>query len=309
MKILYIGGAGRSGSTLLEMILGNTPGFFSIGEARHFWEYIIRGNILCGCGHEISRCEFWKSVKVELETEHKIDLNIMSSLNQSLNRTRNYPMISHRSVSGISSEWSELVRGTTALYTSIFKFNGNQEIVDSSKIPTHLYILSQIPNINPRLLHLVRDGRAVAHSWSKRAKQELAIKGKKSRMPKRSALQSMIRWMIENASIVGLKDKMPNITLRYEDFAQNPHLILEQSLNALGYSSINLHETITSLNTLQPTHSVGGNPIRFSNQNAKIVPNYEWAKSMSFVSKIVLGMVGYPILSRYDYSILPESSD
>ena len=39
MTVLYIGGAMRSGSTLLEMILGNIPGFFLWGR------FDIFGNI------------------------------------------------------------------------------------------------------------------------------------------------------------------------------------------------------------------------------------------------------------------------
>jgi hypothetical protein len=115
--------------------------------------------------------------------------------------------------------------------------------------------------------------------------------------------------MYENASIIGMKDKMPSTTLRFEDFVQNPQLTLQKSLNELGYSSINLEKTISSLSNLKPTHSIGGNPIRFSKKNEKIIPNNEWVKHMSLANKFIFGLIGYPILNRYEYNILPKIID
>ena len=43
MTIVFIGGAGRSGSTLLEKILGNLDGCFSAGELRFIWQYVGEG--------------------------------------------------------------------------------------------------------------------------------------------------------------------------------------------------------------------------------------------------------------------------
>jgi hypothetical protein len=35
--VAYIVGSGRSGSTLLDLMLGRLDGWFSMGEFRHFW--------------------------------------------------------------------------------------------------------------------------------------------------------------------------------------------------------------------------------------------------------------------------------
>ena len=37
VKVLFIAGNGRSGSTILDVILGQLEGFFAVGELRRIW--------------------------------------------------------------------------------------------------------------------------------------------------------------------------------------------------------------------------------------------------------------------------------
>ena len=50
VRVVYIAGWGRSGSTLLELILDTLPGWRATGELRCLWEAGLRRNQLCGCG-------------------------------------------------------------------------------------------------------------------------------------------------------------------------------------------------------------------------------------------------------------------
>ena len=53
-QILYIAGCDRSGSTVLDQILGQIPGWFTVGELADFWD---RGPLqLCGCGSVLKDC-------------------------------------------------------------------------------------------------------------------------------------------------------------------------------------------------------------------------------------------------------------
>ena len=45
-QVLYVGGWGRSGSTLLDLALGQIPGFVSVGELRYLWERPCRAPAL-----------------------------------------------------------------------------------------------------------------------------------------------------------------------------------------------------------------------------------------------------------------------
>ena len=58
----YLGGLGRSGTTLLARLLGELRGVCSVGEICHLWERGVRDDERCGCGEQFHDCEFWAAV-------------------------------------------------------------------------------------------------------------------------------------------------------------------------------------------------------------------------------------------------------
>ena len=61
MKVLYIAGVGRSGSTLLERMLGAVPGSVNTGELNAIFSRVASQDQRCGCGEPFSACAFWAS--------------------------------------------------------------------------------------------------------------------------------------------------------------------------------------------------------------------------------------------------------
>src|SRR2546430_17108956 len=61
-RVLYIGGLGRSGTTLLERLLGELPGACALGEVVHLWDRDVRDDERCACGRPFSGCDFWRAV-------------------------------------------------------------------------------------------------------------------------------------------------------------------------------------------------------------------------------------------------------
>lgn len=49
VPILYVGGTGRTGSTVLDRMLGNVPGVFAAGELTWLW-FALRSGGRCACG-------------------------------------------------------------------------------------------------------------------------------------------------------------------------------------------------------------------------------------------------------------------
>src|SRR5690606_22212736 len=62
VKVVCIGGLGRSGTTLLERLLGQLPGVMPLGEITHLWERDIIAYEMCACGATFSYCEFWQRI-------------------------------------------------------------------------------------------------------------------------------------------------------------------------------------------------------------------------------------------------------
>ena len=61
-RVLFIGGLGRSGTTLLERLVSELPGVCGLGEVVHLWERALRDDERCGCGRAFSQCPFWVAV-------------------------------------------------------------------------------------------------------------------------------------------------------------------------------------------------------------------------------------------------------
>ena len=62
VRVLFLGGLGRSGTTLLERVLGELPGVCPVGEVVHLWQRDLRDGDRCGCGIPFADCEFWTRV-------------------------------------------------------------------------------------------------------------------------------------------------------------------------------------------------------------------------------------------------------
>jgi len=59
--VVYVAGSGRSGSTILERVLGQMPGFVNVGELIDLYRRPPEGE-RCGCGLAFTACPFWLGV-------------------------------------------------------------------------------------------------------------------------------------------------------------------------------------------------------------------------------------------------------
>jgi hypothetical protein len=300
VPVLYIAGAGRSGTTLLEMILGNRPSFFSVGELRYFWEYWQAGNWLCGCGEPLNGCPFWSKVHERLHTAG-VDIDSMAAMAHRYNRTRNLFYIAWQRERFFPTAF---VEATGRLYQAIQVESGAEVIVDSSKVPSHLFLLDYTREIDLRVLHLVRDGRAVAYSWSQQRKRELGQTGPTVQMPVKSSLKAMMVWLIENQFAARARQTVDYYTLmRYEDFGHLPDTSLAAALQTLKLPAPNLGYLRDCGFPIAATHSVGGNPLRFSQRTVTIRADEKWHQAMPRWQQLGLGFLVWPMLLAYGYSL------
>src|SRR5215218_5347941 len=90
--VLYIGGHGRSGSTILAQTLGQIPGFVYVGELWLVWYRGLRDNEHCGCGQLFDSCEFWRAVGEEaFGGWENVDVDKMVELRPHVERRRYTP--------------------------------------------------------------------------------------------------------------------------------------------------------------------------------------------------------------------------
>ncbi|MDQ3865771.1 MAG: sulfotransferase, partial [Actinomycetota bacterium] len=138
VKVAYIGGYGRSGSTLLSLILGKIPGFVAVGELHRIWERGLIGNELCGCGLPFRDCPFWHAVGEEaFGGWDSVDAYELARLRQTVIRKRSFPRFLFPEMffdfnARVTSYSSYIER----LYLAIANISQSSVVVDSSKVVT-----------------------------------------------------------------------------------------------------------------------------------------------------------------------------
>ena len=61
MKLIYISGYGRSGSTLLELVLNQEKKIIGLGEISNY-NAAVKQNELCSCKERLKTCNFWSPI-------------------------------------------------------------------------------------------------------------------------------------------------------------------------------------------------------------------------------------------------------
>jgi hypothetical protein len=300
--LLYIAGAGRSGSTILERILGNSPRFLSVGEVRYFWEYIASTDRLCGCGERLDECSFWQGVA----RTGDIGVEVVTRLAQvarRLDRTRNVPFLA----AGYPRSRQfprEFLDWTRRLYEVIQHLAPGRVLVDSSKTPSHLNLLLKIPTIDVRVIHLVRDPRAYVYSESWRRKRDPRANGRTRTMRRLPVGAAVAAWIAENtfSGTWGRRAGGYSI-LQYESFAADPGPSIDRVLREVGLPELGIRLSSGFPLALGPTHSLSGNPSRLDRGPVVISEDREWRRAMPGVTQAILGAALWPWLLSYGYAL------
>lgn len=305
VEILYIGGCSRSGSTLLERMLGQIDGFCSVGEVWHIWHRSFAENQLCGCDKPFKECEFWNAVVEEaFGAFHHVDLEEIQSLRYSVQSVQHIPLLTLPFLQ--TAKYKERLkvysRVLGKLYMAISKVSGCRFIVDSSKFPHYATILDGIPEIDLYVVHLVRDSRATAYSWQrKRVRPE--VHWKTAYMDRHGLMGSAIEWSAMNFLLQSLKyTGAKYMSLCYEELVNRPRESLFRIGEHIGeeWRDLSFFRGAHAV-YLGANHTVSGNPERFQRGVVRIRPDVEWQEKMARSQKFVVTALTWPLLLNYGY--------
>jgi len=298
VKILYIVGFPRSGSTLLDRLIAANAGLLSAGEVRRIWERGLIADELCGCGRPFSSCPFWTEVVREaFGGPDGVDAASMASTVNSLDgRRARWGEIARRVLGDGSG--GDFDRTLLRLYRSMLEVSGAAAIVDSSKDSTYALLLSTIAGVEVEIIHLVRDSRAVAFSWQRRRRRPEVV-DREEYMPVIRPAGAAAGWSARNVSAEALRRFSSRyVRLRYEDLTADPEAALAMVLGKLRAGSASngsdgLH------------HTVSGNPMRLAEGPLEIKPDVEWRSAMSGRDRTAVTALSSPLLLRYGYPLFP----
>ncbi len=303
LKVAYVGGWGRSGSTLLDRMLGQVSGCVSLGEVRQIWQRGCLENASCGCGTSFKNCDFWTEVgEVAFGGWGNLDVRRAVQLRLSLDRGWSVAfLIAPRALPAFDRQLAEYGVLLARLYRGIQRVARADVIVDSSKLPSHAFILRRLPELDLRLIHLVRDSRGVAFSWQKQLVKD-PITGDKllTYGPKAAAL----RYNLYNLQTRLLRSMgVPYLFARYEDLVANPEPTLRRIFDHIGSETQpDLSFLSDEAVDLRPNHTVGGNPMRFRQGPITLRPDDRWKEGLSRSDRRWVTSLTYPLLLRYGYT-------
>ncbi|MCB0321921.1 MAG: sulfotransferase [Bdellovibrionales bacterium] len=299
-KIVYVMGAGRSGSTVLDILLGSNPGVISTGELVHLHGRGWTENHYCACGERVSDCAFWSAVKENWSQKATADIPSYLELQRRFDRIRNVVFPARLKS---ESRFRDYLRDTGAIVDAILDVSGQPVLVDSSKKPPRGFFLSLLAGFDVYVIHLVRDPRGFV--WSKAkllAKDERA--GVQAEQRPRALLETVVEWILANVVSALVSRRMGDraMQVRYEDFVANPKQELERISQLCGVDFTDCLKRLDAGGTFAPGHTVAGNRVRM-NRNLTLKVDEEWKDRLPSRRKRLISLVTSPWLVKYGYPL------
>jgi hypothetical protein len=305
---------------MLDNMLSNQDGMESVGELRLLQDHVnktysggLAWNWTCTCREAMQDCKVWGRVAELLEADGTTSFSEVNTRTDVNCRTKGF----HRSMllalllpfRGVRRRFWGKAYKTEQLRTlgescyrvlsGFSKVVGADTVIDSSKTveQLHALIAAKPDDVTLKVVHVVRDGRAVLYSKIKRA-EEYSKKADEYRGYGASfSLISTIRgWCYINFQIAISKcffERRDFMTVRYEDLCRDREATLKRICERL---EIPFGEAMLFLSS-EDKHNIGGSSHRFTwNAETPIRTDERWKE----------GMERWPKLAYYLFAGVPH---
>jgi hypothetical protein len=262
-RLVYIGGYGRSGSTLLEYLLTASPEVVACGEvSAALHERTKNKKRNCTCGKPVSDCPVWREASCRLDgwTHRDLTLALLEQV---------------ESKNAVMLDSSKTAWGSA---TAPFGFRRT--------LGRHFH-----------LVHLVRDPRAVCWSTVRRAeRRDDRLNG-----ALRCAFTTVGWWTANLAcELFGLMYPDQYVRLYYEDLARAPREAVSRLFTALLVEGQPQFET---LGKSANRHQLYGNRMRrYPPSLGEIKEDRAWRTAMPVAHRRLVEVLSWPLRCKYGYS-------
>ena len=300
--VVYIMGHGYSGSTLLTFLLGAHPEIATVGElgiAEQAKRQTSPEKYLCSCHAPVRDCDFWQGVRRGMgERGHEFDVwdsdldfrarggGLADVILRAVQRgpvLETARSIGVRAVPRARRELGRILSRIESLAEVVTGLRGSRVFLDSSKRPERAMFMRRIPSFDMRVIHLVRDGRAV--SWS--SMKNLGIG------PEEAAAS----WVADNRASEQARRSFPKdrwMTLRHEDLCADPNGTLDRVYGFLGVPANGVHDFRSV------EQHIIGNRMRLSSI-AEIRIDERWKTALTPEQMLAIERLVGPLTERYGY--------
>lgn len=279
--LLFIYGSGRCGSTLLDLLLNGHSQITSLGEISTLMTIVNPFRLPDKCSTDFgqSYLDFWGKVRDCYETIageqfDQIDLG-------------------HPRWRTIITSWKEddiqkWAYPRAKLLSCIHQISRTPIIVDGSKLHHQLYLLHASSLFNIKVIHLIRDGRAVSNSYIRRYNRFIG---------------GVYLWMVTNILSHWLQKKLGKdkwLKVKYEDLSTKPEETLKSICNFLGLS----YEAGMFRYRSHPYFGVGGNPLVKNSNEETIILDERWRQELPWRCRLVFALMAGWLNKLYGYGII-----
>jgi len=301
-RLVYIMGLGRSGSTILDIVLGNHGDIKGCGQlAEGVTKAFPNGN-LCACGDGANECTFWSDVRERyVGSTGDGDFSALASLQEEIEPYSNFLKLLLNRVPRETLEMYGVRIG--ALINAISAASGNSIVLDSSKNPCRALAILRCKSVDLHLIHLTRDCRGFVQSRKKRQKI-LSAPGAAVHSKVRPAWRSCLAWNFVNvlslATLFSYRRKTGRrgVVVTYEDFTADP----ENTLRRIGAAlDVDFQEPLARImrgDALELDHRLECNRVGFS-ADVKLRRQDEWKSKLSAADRLTFYVLSGPLASYY----------
>lgn len=251
--IIYVMGTGRSGTTILEIMLANNSRFTGVGEFKHVCQHAFIENRICSCGKTALSCERWSGVLAATGWDRKNCAEV-HRLVTGVENHRRFPLLWAGLVG--KDEMATYRRAIEVLYTSVAALSGSSVLIDSSKYQGRALALAKSFPGKVKVLCLTRSAAGLIAAFRK--KDDAADVHPKSLVwiATYYAYTLFCMWAVK----ARLKERC--LAVRFEDLQQEPQVVLDRIGRWSGYSLLASQEQLSSGVPFTVGHIVSGNRIR-----------------------------------------------
>ncbi|HIP33471.1 MAG TPA: sulfotransferase [Bacteroidia bacterium] len=283
-NIIYLMGAGRSGTTILASLLGASKDILTIGEMHQFLEHIVYDKN-CSCGESLKKCQFWTAIVADYYKKNISELRKMDDYMVGVESHSKIPI-------SFFKRNEEHIKFQENFYSIITKLNPSKYYLDSAKFISRVLQLRKSDKLNVKIIYLVRDVRGVINSFAKNVQTQ------------KNPISTIIYYTMINtaAQIVEWTYPKEILKLRYEDFIEKPVDTLDKIEQFIEVDLTDVKEVITEEKYIDMPHIIGGNRLK-SQSKIKLRKDLTWKRNIKRVKQILYYFLTLPLMLLNKYKL------
>jgi hypothetical protein len=296
IPLVYVLSTGRSGSTLLDVLLGAQPACWTLGEFQ-LLDISIGRQSPCGCHSPLSQCEFWEPILNRVRRSMRFPIGYFRSGRHPNGKVVRWSLLPSILTGGPlptqeRAAEAYAVSNLAALEEAKEAAEDHQDdvrwLIDASKDPYRLLWLQASGHFDIRVIHLVRRPEGfVANMMRSAGAQSTGMAAKYAG-----------RWLVDNLIGLALLWRMfwPEAVkrVRYEDLATDPEGTIGDICDWLG---VPFDPDLTNATRHNPNHGVAGNRPRW--EALPVVFEENWRATMPPAQQRMVGWLTAPLASLW----------